>query len=799
MEFGARVHCNEKAATGGLRKLNIGSFVEMLPPPEWLNLDILDLYEAARARGCNFQQVDVTKGLPFGDESVDRINCSHLIEHLTVDEGMAFLKECYRTLKPDGVIRICAPDTRKLVDAYIQGDMDKFNPDQPDEYKQALSQSDKFWRILTAGHKTCYDTTSISCSLELAGFKNVKVADFDEEVDFHPEVSLSVEALKAPIEGKEESMTEFNSDFYNEEYFEGTSKGGYRGRYNEIEGGEKQDLIANFLKSCFRGPMLDVGCAFGHLCAALKKAGVDARGIDISEYSIANSLPQVKDRLSVYDITQDTSLKEREFKTVVAFQTLEHIPRNKIPFTVGQMCHICDEYICIEVPTWYDDDTPDRSDTFDKSHVSFYSASFWVDQFYRHGFYLNVNLSHKLMGTDSSRLVFYREDNVPARLKDDFQITPVTSEADLREKWDDHYGVPKGYELSQPAQVKVDAALKILVISTTIFAVPAKGYSGLEQIAWEWAVEFHKMGHQVALVAPAGSTVPEGMELIPIPLRVDESEAYPLYKDRLGEFDAILDNSWLWYSVIAQGETEKQLPVIHIYHSDPEYLWDNPPPIKFPCLIGLSRDHAMRIKEKWGFPEVKFNYNGIPLGFYRFDPSIQRNGRYLWCARYNQPKAAMEAIAIAKAAGVPLDLYGNTSIIGGSDYLNQVMAACDGTNIVFHLEASREDTVKLYQSHKALIHLVNFNEPFGLVPVEAMATGMPVIVNRRGALPELIDDGVTGFVVDTLEQAEEIIQSGKVDTIKPEACRQRAEMFSIEASARGYLELFREVASGRVW
>jgi len=176
--------------------LNIGSFVAMLPPP-WINLDILDLSDDAERKGFKFQQVDVTKGLPFGDKSIDHINCSHLIEHLAVSEGIDFLKECYRSLKPGGVVRICVPDTRKLVDAYVQGDMDRFNPDQPDEYKQAFSQSDKFWRILTAGHKTCYDTISITHSLELASFNTVNLVDFDEGVDYHPEVSLSIEGRKA--------------------------------------------------------------------------------------------------------------------------------------------------------------------------------------------------------------------------------------------------------------------------------------------------------------------------------------------------------------------------------------------------------------------------------------------------------------------------------------------------------------------------------------------------------------------------------------------------------------------------
>ena len=341
--------------------------------------------------------------------------------------------------------------------------------------------------------------------------------------------------------------------------------------------------------------------------------------------------------------------------------------------------------------------------------------------------------------------------------------------------------------------------MRILLISTTVFTLPPKGYSGLEALVFDWSNEFAKQGHQVSVVAPEGSTMPAGIELIPTALMVDESQAYPLYKDRLGEFDVIMDNSWLWYTVIAQMESgDKQLPVVHIYHSDPDFL-PNPPPIKYPCLVGLSKEHARKIKEKWNGVETRMVYNGIPLNFYQFNPSVQRNGRYLWCARYTPQKMPLETIRLAKKCGGPLDLYGNTSIIRDQNYLNQCMAECDAKDIVFHLEVPREETVRLYQTHKALIHLVDYNEAFGLVPVEAMATGSPVIVNRRGALPELVEDGVSGFVVDTIEQAEEIIRSGKVDSIKPEDCRKRAEMFSIERSAQGYLELFREVATGRVW
>ncbi|MBU1173205.1 MAG: class I SAM-dependent methyltransferase, partial [Proteobacteria bacterium] len=84
---------------------------------------------------------------------------------------------------------------------------------------------------------------------------------------------------------------ELDSNFYDREYFEGTSKSGYGSHYREELEGPKMALIAQFLKSCFRDPMLDVGCAYGFLCAALQDVGVDARGIDISEYSVSQALP----------------------------------------------------------------------------------------------------------------------------------------------------------------------------------------------------------------------------------------------------------------------------------------------------------------------------------------------------------------------------------------------------------------------------------------------------------------------------------------------------------------------------
>jgi len=202
--LGAEIYCDCGGIpmTEQIKKLNIGSFTVMLPSPDWINIDIVDLSAYAREHGFNFRQVDVTRGLPFEDNSIDVINASHLIEHLSVVEGIAFLKQCWRVLKPNSTIRIGTPDINKLVDAYKNREMDKFNDIQPEEYKQAPSQADKFWRLLTASHKTCYDLTAIRHSLELASFEDIYQSDYQAELDKFPEVSLYVEAKKGQLDGK---------------------------------------------------------------------------------------------------------------------------------------------------------------------------------------------------------------------------------------------------------------------------------------------------------------------------------------------------------------------------------------------------------------------------------------------------------------------------------------------------------------------------------------------------------------------------------------------------------------------
>lgn len=193
-------------------KLNIGSFTVMLPANEgWYNLDILDLKEWAKQRGFNFWQCDVRKGLPYSDNYVDFINASHLIEHLTVEEGIAFLKECKRVLKEGCSVRIGYPDLAKLISLYrdvamatLYQSVSLSNPAQTKEYLD-MTEAGKFWSVLTSDHKTAYDIPALRESFMSAGLVEIRESEYDKTTDMFPEHSSYITAKKPPKAAKSES------------------------------------------------------------------------------------------------------------------------------------------------------------------------------------------------------------------------------------------------------------------------------------------------------------------------------------------------------------------------------------------------------------------------------------------------------------------------------------------------------------------------------------------------------------------------------------------------------------------
>jgi glycosyltransferase involved in cell wall biosynthesis len=184
-------------------------------------------------------------------------------------------------------------------------------------------------------------------------------------------------------------------------------------------------------------------------------------------------------------------------------------------------------------------------------------------------------------------------------------------------------------------------------------------------------------------------------------------------------------------------------------------------------------------------------HHGIRIEEFPFDPVGSDD--LLFFGRFHPDKGAGEAVRAARAVGRKLVMAG---IVQDADYYASEVAPFidDGTVEYRGVLGGVDRTGALGQAY-ALLHLIGFEEPFGLSVVEAMACGTPVIAYSKGSMPELIDDGVTGFLVRSFDEAVAAI--GRVGEIDRAACRRAvAECFTVDRMADRYLELYRQLLDG---
>lgn len=188
-------------------------------------------------------------------------------------------------------------------------------------------------------------------------------------------------------------------------------------------------------------------------------------------------------------------------------------------------------------------------------------------------------------------------------------------------------------------------------------------------------------------------------------------------------------------------------------------------------------------------------YHGIDIENFTFQPEP---GEYLlFFGRIHHDKGAREAIEIARRSGRKLILAG---IIQDQEYFqSQVEPFLDGKEVTYIGSVGPAERDRLLGEAFALVHPINFNEPFGLSVVEAMACGTPVIAFPRGSMPEIIRDGENGFLVSTVDEAVKAVE--KIPSLDRLHCRRWVERrFTAERMVEDYLEVYRlvlEASRGR--
>ncbi|MCX8474302.1 MAG: glycosyltransferase family 4 protein [Sphingomonas sp.] len=252
---------------------------------------------------------------------------------------------------------------------------------------------------------------------------------------------------------------------------------------------------------------------------------------------------------------------------------------------------------------------------------------------------------------------------------------------------------------------------------------------------------------------------------------------------RAGEFDLIHNQADFPAHAFAPLVPTPMVTTIHGFSSDrilPMYK-----PFE-------DRVHFVAISAADRHPSLRYAatiHHGIRLDEFPFD--AEGSDDLLFFGRMHPDKGAAEAIQVALSTGRRLDLYG---IVQDQGYFDrEVMPHVDGERIRYLGPVGGEARLRALGKAKALLHLINFDEPFGLSVIEAMACGTPVIAMDRGSMPELVAPG-TGILVRSTGEA--IAALAEVEAIDRAACRAHVEAhFSVEAMADKYVALYEQILS----
>ncbi len=204
-----------------------------------------------------------------------------------------------------------------------------------------------------------------------------------------------------------------------------------------------------------------------------------------------------------------------------------------------------------------------------------------------------------------------------------------------------------------------------------------------------------------------------------------------------------------------------------------------------------KRTHYVAISESDRHPDLDYHatiHHGIPVEEY---PYRETPDRYLlFFGRIHHDKGVYESIRLAKQVGLPLVIAG---IIQDQNYFDRYVSPyLDDEEVRYVGPVGPEEKGTVLGGALALLHLINFDEPFGLSVIESMACGTPVIAFNRGSMPELITDGETGFLVDDLDQAR--IALSRLKTIDRRICRRRVEEnFTVDLMVERYLDVYKKI------
>ncbi len=340
--------------------------------------------------------------------------------------------------------------------------------------------------------------------------------------------------------------------------------------------------------------------------------------------------------------------------------------------------------------------------------------------------------------------------------------------------------------------------MKIAQIAPLAEAVPPQLYGGTERIVSYLTEELVRQGHQVTVFASGDSrTRAELVACARQALRLDPTVRDPIphvlmmldeVRRRAHEFDVLHFHMDLFHFPTFTDLAGQTITTLHGRLDLPDLQPFYRRFQDFP-LVSISNDQRGPLPEAHWAGTV---YHGLPLDLHRFRPSTDQ-GYLAFLGRISPEKRPDRAIEIARRAGLPLKIAAKVDNADRAYFEAQIKPLLADPLVEFVGEIGDADKSEFLGNARALLFPIDWPEPFGLVVIESMACGTPVIAFARGSVPEVVEESVTGFIVQDIEEAVRAV--GRLPELDRRQVRRRFEQrFSVTRMAGDYLELYRQVA-----
>jgi glycosyltransferase involved in cell wall biosynthesis len=339
--------------------------------------------------------------------------------------------------------------------------------------------------------------------------------------------------------------------------------------------------------------------------------------------------------------------------------------------------------------------------------------------------------------------------------------------------------------------------MKIAQVAPLVESVPPRLYGGSERVVSYLTEELVALGHDVTLFASGDSiTTANLVPCVPQALRLDPKikdpiPYYMLMLDRVrqqaNDFDILHFHIDQFHFPLFRDMADRTVTTVHGRQDLPDLV---------PLYLGFSDMPLVSISNAQRGPVSKANfvktvYHGLPLDLLR--PAREPSRDYVaFLGRISPEKRPDRAIAIARACGIPLKIAAKIDRVDEAYYREQIAPMLAGPGVEFIGEIHERQKAEFLGNAMGFLFPIDWPEPFGLTMIEAMACGTPVLAFDHGSVPEVVEDGITGIIVETEGQAIEALP--RTIALDRKRVRQRFEQrFSGARMAEDYVAVYRSI------